>query len=127
MRSEGGGVKLLPPRLGAAVPRVSTAPPVSSFRAAPRPAPGTTTPHHCCHLPCHRRRLVDQLEALSPAVPSLFHCASLTVKGPVRFEAGVAIRGDVTLINGEPRQPSGCPAPALCKPAKLVNQTCVAG
>lgn len=44
-------------------------------------------------------KLVDQLEALSPEIPSLFHCKSLTVKGPVRFEAGVAVRGAVTLTN----------------------------
>lgn len=47
------------------------------------------------------RRLVDQLEALCPSVPSLFHCTSLTVQGRVRFEAGVAIRGDVMLTNSE--------------------------
>ncbi|KAL4420192.1 hypothetical protein ABPG77_011408 [Micractinium sp. CCAP 211/92] len=49
-------------------------------------------------------KLVDQMEALAPAIPSLFHCKSLTVKGPVRFETGVGIRGAVTLINstGEP-------------------------
>lgn len=41
------------------------------------------------------------MEALAPAVPSLYHCTSLTVKGAVRFEAGVAIRGAVTLTNGE--------------------------
>ena len=45
-------------------------------------------------------RLVDQLESLAPSVPSLIACTSLTVKGPVRFEGGVAIRGDVTLTNG---------------------------
>lgn len=45
-------------------------------------------------------KLVDQMEALAPAVPSLYHCTSLTVKGAVRFEAGVAIRGAVTLTNG---------------------------
>lgn len=44
---------------------------------------------------------MDQLESLAPSVPSLIDCTSLTVKGPVRFEGGVAIRGDVTLTNGE--------------------------
>ncbi|KAI3426193.1 hypothetical protein D9Q98_008570 [Chlorella vulgaris] len=44
-------------------------------------------------------KLVDQLEALTPAVPSLFNCKSLTVKGRVKFESGVAIVGDVTLTN----------------------------
>jgi hypothetical protein len=43
---------------------------------------------------------VDQLEALTPEVPSLFHCKSLTVKGPVKFEGGVAVRGAVTVTNG---------------------------
>jgi hypothetical protein len=45
-------------------------------------------------------RLVDQMQALSPAVPSLIACKSLTVNGPVRFEEGVAIQGDVKLTNG---------------------------
>lgn len=40
------------------------------------------------------------MEALAPAIPSLFHCKALTVKGPVRFEADVGIRGTVTLVNG---------------------------
>lgn len=53
--------------------------------------------HVFISLPC---RLVDQLESLAPSVPSLIQCTSLTVKGPVRFDGGVAIRGDVTLVNG---------------------------
>lgn len=53
------------------------------------------------HFVAFRRRLVDQLETLAPSVPSLIHCTSLTVKGPVRFDGGVAIRGDVTLTNGK--------------------------
>ncbi|GAB4817141.1 hypothetical protein N2152v2_004187 [Parachlorella kessleri] len=44
-------------------------------------------------------KLVDQLESLTLAVPSLIACKSLTVKGPVRFEDGVAIQGDVKLTN----------------------------
>lgn len=44
-------------------------------------------------------KLVDQLESLTLAVPSLIACKSLTVKGPVRFEEGVAIQGDVKLTN----------------------------
>lgn len=44
-------------------------------------------------------KLVDMMEALVPNVPSLIGCNSLTVKGAVKFEAGVAIQGDVTLIN----------------------------
>ena len=56
------------------------------------------------------RRLVDQLESLAPSVPSLFECRSLAVKGPVRFEGGVAIRGDVALTNSE--RLGGCPGAA---------------
>lgn len=42
-------------------------------------------------------KLVDQMEALVEAPPSLLHATSLTVKGPVKFAAGVVIEGDVTL------------------------------
>ena len=44
-------------------------------------------------------KLVDQMEAMTPSVPSLMHCHSLTVIGPVKFEGGVAFQGNVTLIN----------------------------
>lgn len=46
-------------------------------------------------------KLVDKMEALTLSVPSLVACTSLSVKGAVRFESGVVIQGDVTLINGE--------------------------
>jgi len=49
-------------------------------------------------------KLVDSLEALG--VPSLIGCKSLTikgVKGPVHFEPGVVLRGDVTVENPEKR------------------------
>ncbi|KAI8463920.1 MAG: UDP-glucose pyrophosphorylase [Monoraphidium minutum] len=42
-------------------------------------------------------KLVDKLERLVKAAPSLRACRSLTVKGPVRFGEGVVIKGDVTL------------------------------
>jgi UDP-N-acetylglucosamine pyrophosphorylase len=42
-------------------------------------------------------KLVDQIEALG--VPSLINCASLTVKGPIHFEPGVIIKGDVAIDN----------------------------
>lgn len=42
-------------------------------------------------------KLVDQIEALG--VPSLIDCASLTVKGPIHFEQGVTIKGDVAFEN----------------------------
>ena len=37
-------------------------------------------------------KLVDKLERLVKAAPSLKQASSLTVKGPVRFEAGVVVR-----------------------------------
>jgi hypothetical protein len=37
-------------------------------------------------------KLVDRLERLVKSPPSLRHCSSLTVKGPVRFGEGVVIR-----------------------------------
>jgi hypothetical protein len=37
-------------------------------------------------------KLVDKLERLTKAAPSLRACKSLTVKGPVRFGEGVVIR-----------------------------------
>ncbi len=42
-------------------------------------------------------KLVDSLEALG--VPSLIDCKSLTVKGPIHFQAGVVLRGDVSFEN----------------------------
>lgn len=42
-------------------------------------------------------KLVDQMEALVEVSPSMLEATSLTVKGPVRFMAGVTIKGDVTL------------------------------
>ncbi|PNW84329.1 hypothetical protein CHLRE_04g229700v5 [Chlamydomonas reinhardtii] len=42
-------------------------------------------------------KLVDQMEALAPAVPSLLHASSLTVKGAVKFSPGVVLKGEVTL------------------------------
>ena len=46
-------------------------------------------------------KLVDKMDALTPAVPSLIHATSLTVKGPVRFQAGTSFAGDVLVTNGE--------------------------
>jgi hypothetical protein len=42
-------------------------------------------------------KLVDKIEALG--VPSLIDCASLTVKGPIHFEPGVIIKGDMAFEN----------------------------
>ncbi len=47
-------------------------------------------------------KLVDQLDALG--VPGLLRCQSLSVSGPVRFEPGVVIEGDVVISSsGEDR------------------------
>ena len=46
-------------------------------------------------------KLVDKMEALTEAPPSLINAKSLTVKGPVKFVKGVVIKGDVTFENGE--------------------------
>ncbi len=48
-------------------------------------------------------KLVDQLDAACPdGVPSLIECEQLTVRGPVQFASGTAIRGCVELINDTP-------------------------
>ena len=47
-------------------------------------------------------KLVDELDALTDAVPSLIDATSLTVKGPVRFQAGTSFTGDVLVTNGLP-------------------------
>ena len=46
-------------------------------------------------------KLVDKMDALTQAIPSLIHATSLTVKGPVRFQAGTSFAGDVLVTNGE--------------------------
>jgi UDP-N-acetylglucosamine pyrophosphorylase len=51
-------------------------------------------------------KLVDQLEALG--VPSLRACRSLEVRGPVRFEPGVVLEGDV--VAGNPPAEGSVPA-----------------
>jgi UDP-N-acetylglucosamine pyrophosphorylase len=45
-------------------------------------------------------KLVDSIETLG--VPSLIDCASLKVSGPVHFESGVIIQGDVEVSNSGP-------------------------
>jgi UTP--glucose-1-phosphate uridylyltransferase len=42
-------------------------------------------------------KLVDRIEALG--IPSLIDCTSLAVKGPIHFEPGVIIKGDVGFEN----------------------------
>ena len=49
-------------------------------------------------------KLVDKMESLTEAPPSLIGCKSLTVKGPVKFVKGVVIKGDVTFENGKANQ-----------------------
>lgn len=47
-------------------------------------------------------KLVDKLDALTEAVPSLINAKSIAVKGPVRFVEGTSIEGDVLISNGDP-------------------------
>lgn len=42
-------------------------------------------------------KLVDQLEALAPSVPSLLKATSVTVKGQVKFQPGVVLEGEVVV------------------------------
>ena len=45
-------------------------------------------------------KLLDGLEScLKKGVPSLIDCQSLEINGPVRFESGVVVRGDVVIEN----------------------------
>lgn len=45
-------------------------------------------------------KLVDKLEALTEAPPSLVDAKSVTVKGPVLFKKGVVFKGDILVVNG---------------------------
>lgn len=45
-------------------------------------------------------KLVDKMEALTTAAPSLAQATKLTVKGPVIFGPGTVIKGEVTITNG---------------------------
>ena len=47
-------------------------------------------------------KLVDKMDSLTLSAPSLKDAKSLTVKGPVKFEKGVIIKGEVLVVNGEP-------------------------
>ncbi|HEY5891806.1 MAG TPA: UTP--glucose-1-phosphate uridylyltransferase [Chthoniobacterales bacterium] len=48
-------------------------------------------------------KFVDQLDGATPnGVPSLVACDKLTVKGKVRFAAGVKLKGDVSIVNPSP-------------------------
>ncbi len=44
-------------------------------------------------------KLVDQLDARVPSVPSLKGCRRLKVQGPVTFEKGITFRGAVEVVN----------------------------
>lgn len=57
-------------------------------------------------------KLVDKLEALTEAVPSLVEAKSVTVKGPVLFKRGVVFKGDVLVVNGAC---NSCMPPAACE------------
>lgn len=54
-------------------------------------------------------KLVDQMESLTEAAPSLIEAKSLTVKGPVKFVAETVIKGDVLVNNGEISSRMDCP------------------
>lgn len=56
-------------------------------------------------------KLVDKMDKLTIAPPSLKDAKSLTVKGPVKFQKGVVIKGDVLIVNGE-----GHPPPSFTNP-----------
>jgi hypothetical protein len=48
-------------------------------------------------------KLVSQFDELcKDGLPSLIDCASLHVRGPVRFQKGTLIEGEVTIINRSP-------------------------
>lgn len=53
-------------------------------------------------------KLVDKMDSLTLAAPSLKDAKSLTVKGPVKFEKGVVIKGEVLIVNGEPSALEHC-------------------
>ena len=46
-------------------------------------------------------KLVDKMDSLTVAAPSLKEATSLTVKGPVKFQKGVVIKGAVLVVNGD--------------------------
>jgi UTP--glucose-1-phosphate uridylyltransferase len=81
--------------------------------AAGRPAPGVKLD------PAHYGKF-DLLEArIAPgAEPSLVECESLTVRGDVRFEPGVAIRGAVSITNPDA-------APAVIRSGAVVDRDLV--
>lgn len=62
-------------------------------------------------------KLVDAIEAcLADGVPSLVNCASLSIKGRVRFQSGTEFRGDVKIENAGP-------GAALCPQGVFENTT----
>lgn len=44
-------------------------------------------------------KLVDKMEKLVEGYPSMLECKSLKVTGPVKFAHGVALKGDVEIVN----------------------------
>ena len=51
-------------------------------------------------------KLVDKMDSLTLAAPSLKEANSLTVKGPVKFQPGVVIKGSVLVVNGKTCYPT---------------------
>ena len=65
------------------------------------PAPGRSGPAPLVRLDPEHYRLVADFDARFPSgAPSLIACDALTVRGDVRFGAGVVVRGDIVV--GEP-------------------------
>ncbi|GIL65766.1 hypothetical protein Vafri_19463 [Volvox africanus] len=71
-------------------------------------------------------KLVDQLEALAPDVPSLIAAKSVTVKGPVKFTKGVVLTGDVTL-EAEGSSPALLAAGEYSGSVKVTPESATAG
>lgn len=62
-------------------------------------------------------KMLDRFESLFPSgPPSLQACRSLTVQGPVRFDADVVLQGDLTITNS-------CGKEAVLSSGKYVDQT----
>jgi hypothetical protein len=59
----------------------------------------TVDPLPLVDLDAKHYKLVDALDALVEAPPSLVGCRSVKVKGAVRFPKGVTLKGDVLISN----------------------------
>jgi UTP--glucose-1-phosphate uridylyltransferase len=67
--------------------------------------PKRTLPSPLIRLDSAYYKMIDQLrERFAQGVPSLIACESLDIKGDVKFEAGVVIRGKVKIVNRGKKQ-----------------------